>query len=291
MRRIVCTADKGGVGKTTTVANVAVRLGELGNKVLVIDVDGQGDATYSLLGARPPLMEPGKRTHPSMYALMVEQAGFRDAVVKAPRYPNINVLPANKDLDRAPLLMANDPGGTTILKRALDSLSGDSYDFVLIDTAKGRDLLLINALAAANEVVVMVTPGTLEIDAVDRTIEHVEAVRTKTLLGSDNPRVSGILMTRADVRGDGSIETLTVSARRLLDDDHPGMLFETVIPEAVDYRRATSQAISIFEYGERRGGSSEDKPESRYTVRARKAAEAYERFVQEVLEYDRSKQK
>ncbi len=105
MRRIVCTADKGGVGKTTTIANTAVRLNELGEKVLVVDVDGQGDATYALLGTRPPLMERGKSTRPSMYALMVEQASFPEVVISAPRYPLIDVLPANKDLDRAPLMI------------------------------------------------------------------------------------------------------------------------------------------------------------------------------------------
>jgi chromosome partitioning protein len=287
MRRIVCTADKGGVGKTTTIANVAVRLADLGHRTLVIDVDGQGDATYALLGGRPPLMERGKSVRPSMYALMVEQAEFGDIVVQAPRYPLLHVLPSNKDLDRAPLLMANDPGGTTVLKRTLDRLPDDAYDFVLIDTAKGRDLLLINAIAAADDVVVMVTPGTLEVDAVERTVEHVEAVRTKTLLGSDRPRVIGILMTRAEVRANDTIETLTVSARRLLEDSHPGLLFKTIIPEAVDYRKAISMAMSIFEYVSLKRQAVEGESEPRYTVRGRKLAEAYEDFVQEVLDHAR----
>lgn len=287
MRRIVCTADKGGVGKTTTVANTAVRLNELGKKVLVVDVDGQGDATYALLGTRPPLMERGKAVRPSMYALMVEQATFPEVVISAPRYPLIDVLPANKDLDRAPLMIANDPGGTTVLKRALDALQAQDYDFVLIDTAKGRDLLLINAIAAAGEVVAMVTPGTLEVDAVARTVEYVEAVRTKTLMGADMPQLIGILMTRGDIRSNESVETLTVSARRVLEQNYPGMLFQTVIPEAVDYRRAISMAVSIFEYAERKRQPATGRNEDRYTVRGRRLAEAYERFTEEVLDYGR----
>lgn len=287
MRRITFTADKGGVGKTTTVANVAVRLAELGNKVLVIDVDGQGDATYAILGTRPPLMKPKKPIRPSMYALMVEQAAFQDVEVRAPRYPLISVLPANKDLDRAPLLMANDPGGTTVLKRALDDLPNNAFDFVLIDTAKGRDLLLINAVSASDEVVAMVTPGTLEIDAVKRTIEHVDAVRTKTLLGAEKPVVIGILMTRAETRGDKNILTITAAARKLIEENHPGKLFKTIIPEAVDYRKAISQAISIFELASRKRKPKTGSTGSRYTVRGRRPAEAYEQFVKEVLNHGR----
>jgi len=287
MRRIVCTADKGGVGKTTTIANMAVRLMELGKKVLVVDVDGQGDASYAILGLRPPLMEKGKRVRPSMYALMVEQADFKEVVVSAPRYNGIDVLPSNKDLDRAPLLMANDPGGTTVLKRIIDSLPSDTYDYVLIDTAKGRDLLLINAVAAADDVVIMVTPGTLEIDAVARTIDHVDAVRTKTLINAKRPRVIGILMTRAEVRTDNSIETLTASARRVLDENYPGKLFKTIIPESVDYRRAISMAVSIFEYAARKRQATTEGSNSRYTVRGKRLAEAYEQFVQEVINHGR----
>jgi cellulose biosynthesis protein BcsQ len=217
---------------------------------------------------------------------MVEQAPLSDVLISAPRYPAIDVLPANKDLDRAPLMMANDPGGTTVLKRALDGLAPGDYDFVLIDTAKGRDLLLINAVAAADDVIAMVTPGALEVDAVARTMEYVDAVRSKTLLGAERPRVFGILMTRADVRSDSSVETLTVTARRLLEETYPGLLLQTVIPESVEYRRAISMAVSIFEYAERKRPSADGESESRYTVRGRPWAEAYERFVEEMLEND-----
>jgi len=289
MRRIVCTADKGGVGKTTTVANIAVRLAELGKKVLVADLDGQGDVTYALLGTRPPNMAPGAVVRPSMYALMVEQAAFEEVVLQAPQYSNIDVLPANKDLDRAPLLMANDPGGTTVLKRILDNLPPNTYDIVLIDTAKGRDLLLVNAIAAADEVIILVTPGTLEIDAVDRTIEHVEAVRAKTLLGAEKPRVLGILMTRADTRARDTAETLTVSAQNQIDSNHPYLLFRTTIPESVDYRRAISLSMSIFEYEARKHPPVKGQNVSRYTTRGKRIAEAYEKLVEEVLDHGRRK--
>ena len=285
MRRIVCTADKGGVGKTTTIANMAVYLSLQGEKVLVVDVDGQGDVTYALLGNRPPAIEKHKTIYPSMYGLMIEQSSFDEVVVSAPKYASLDVLPANKDLDRAPLLLANDPGGTTVLKRILDELPQDAYDYVLIDTAKGRDLLLINAVAAAEDVLIMLTPGTLEIDAVERTIEHVEAVRTRTLLGAERPQVMGILMSRAEVRGDSSIETLTVSAQKLIEQSHPGLLFSSVIPEAVDYRKAISQATSIFEYEARKRQATGEQTSNRYTVRGRRSAEAYENFVEEVRDY------
>ena len=285
MRRIVCTADKGGVGKTTTIANMAVYLSLQGEKVLVVDVDGQGDATYALLGNRPPVIEKHRTVYPSMYGLMVEQVDFDEVVVSAPKYASLHVLPANKDLDRAPLLMANDPGGTTVLKRVLDVLPADSYDYVLIDTAKGRDLLLINAVAAADDVIIMLTPGTLEIDAVERTMEHVEAVRTRTLLGAERPQVIGILMSRAEVREDSSIETLTVSAQKLIEVNHPGLLFSSVIPESVDFRKAISQATSIFEYEALKRKASGEDDGNRYTLRGRRQAEAYEKFVEEVRDY------
>lgn len=287
MRRIVFTADKGGVGKTTTVANVAVRLMDLGKKVLVVDADGQGDVTYAILGARPPLMEPGKKIHPSMFHLLVEQVDFSDVVVKSPRYKNIHLLPSNKDLDRANVHIANNPGGTTVLKFSLDGLPKRAYDFVLIDTAKGRDVLLINAVAAADEAVVMATPGTLEVDAVSRTIAHVNDVREKTLLGGDKPKVIGILMTRADARSDENIETVTSSARSSLGKKHPGLLYKTIIPEAVDFRKSISQSVSIFEFEARKRPSSKGDEDSRYTVRGRKAAEAYEEFVEELVKHGR----
>jgi chromosome partitioning protein len=155
MRRIVFTNDKGGVGKTTTVANLAVGLSEQGKKVLVVDMDPQADATFAILAERAPESGSGY-VPPSMHALLTGHYPIEKVIMQAPRYPNLFIIPSNADLADAALRLAHRPHH---LRQLLDGLSADAFNVVLIDTGKGLDPLEINALAAAQDVIVMVHQG------------------------------------------------------------------------------------------------------------------------------------
>jgi chromosome partitioning protein len=146
MRRIVFTNDKGGVGKTTTVANLAVGLSEKGRRVLVVDMDSQADATFAILAERAPESGSGY-VPPSMHALLTGHYYMEQVIMQAPRYPNLSIIPSNSDLADAALRLAQ---RSHHLRQLLDGLSADAFDVVLIDTGKGLDPLEINALAAAS---------------------------------------------------------------------------------------------------------------------------------------------
>src|SRR3990172_9597412 len=194
MRRIVFTNDKGGVGKTTTVANLAVGLAQKGVKTLVIDMDPQADVTFTVLAQRPQ-EAGGGFIPPTTHSLLIGHYTLSQTIIPAPRYPGLSIIPANSDLADASLRLAQNP---TCLRRLLLDLAPDTFDVVLIDTGKGLDPLAVNALAAGDEVVVILTPGRLELDAIARMQEHVALVRDEVLQGADRPVIRGILLTLAD---------------------------------------------------------------------------------------------
>ncbi len=262
MRTIVFTNDKGGVGKTTTVTNLAVGLASKGYKILVVDMDAQGDATKTILGGRPPLHTPDKPLPRTIVSLLLEVYPLEKVAVQAPRYPNIYVVASNSDTADVAARLANRPGAQTALYEIFQAIPNGAYDFALIDTGKGLDLLIINALAASDEVIVMATPGPYELDAIDRMVKHTEKVRTRTLMGADHPKIAGILLTNTDHY------TVAQDTKKVIEADHPGMLLKTAIPINRDLQKAASRALSIFEFN----------PKS-------KGAEAYGELVKEVLEY------
>jgi chromosome partitioning protein len=255
MRRIVFTNDKGGVGKTTTVANLAVGLALKGVKTLVVDMDPQADVTYALLVERPP-EAGGGYTPPAAHSLFLGHYTLEEVILKTPRYPNLSLIPANSDLADTSLRLARHP---TRLKRLLLDLPQEAYQVVLIDTGKGLDPLAINALAAADEVIVMVSPGRLELDAIARMQEHVRLVRDEVLLKSDVPAVKGILMTLADPY------SITRDTMVRIHQQYPNLLLNTMIPKNNDLQKAIGRARSIFEVA----------PDS-------KGAKAYRELIQEL---------
>jgi len=237
MRRIVFTNDKGGVGKTTTVANLAVGLARQGKKTLVIDMDPQADVTYALLTQRAPEAGQGY-IPPTTHALLTGHYTIEQVILKAPRYENLYVIPSNSDLADAALKLSQRP---TRLRSLLDDLPENSFDVVLIDTGKGLDPLAINALAAAHEVVVMVAPGKLELDAIARMFENVALVRNEVLLKAKEPNVTGILLTLADPY------SITKDTQDRVNKQYPGLLLQTTVPKNNDLQKAIGRAQSIFE--------------------------------------------
>jgi chromosome partitioning protein len=255
MRRIVFTNDKGGVGKTTTVVNLAVGLSMKGKKTLVIDMDPQADATFALLAERPP-EAAGGYLPPTAYSLLTGHYPLMEAILAAPRYPNLSIIPANADLADAALKIAQRP---TRLLSLIRELPKNTFDVVLIDTGKGLDPLAINALAAAEEVYLMIAPGRLELDAISRMVEHVRLVREEVLLKSAVPAVKGILMTLTDPY------SITRDTWLRVQQQYPSLLSHVVIPKNNDLQKAIGRAKSIFEVS----------PKS-------KGAIAYQRLIQEL---------
>jgi chromosome partitioning protein len=253
VKRIVFTNDKGGVGKTTTVANIAVGLSGQGKKTLVIDMDPQADVTFALLGRRAPEAGSGY-IPPTIHSLLTGHYPIEQVILSTPRYPNLSLIPSNADLAEAALKLAQRP---TRLLRLLNDLQQEQYDLVLIDTGKGLDPLAINAMAAAQEVIVMVTPGRLELDAIARMKEHVELVRDEVLLHAREPLIRGILLTLADPY------SITRDTLQRIQDQFPGLLLQTVIPKNNDLQKAIGRAQSIFEIA----------PESKSAVAYRKLIE------------------
>ena len=255
MRKIVFTNDKGGVGKTTTVANLAVGLSNRGIRTMVVDMDPQADLTFALLAQRPPEAGSGY-IPPTAYALLTGHYPVEQVILEAPRYPNLFLIPANADLADAALKISRRP---TRLRRVLQELNPEDYDVALIDTGKGLDPLAVNALAAADEVIVMVAPGRLELDAIARIHEHVALVRDEVLMQSQVPVVRGILLTLADPF------TVTRDTRKRIESLYPGLLLRSEIPKNNDLQKAIGRARSIFE-----------------VAPASKGAQAYQRLIEEL---------
>ena len=237
MRRIVFTNDKGGVGKTTTVANLAVGLAQRSKKTLVIDMDPQADVTYALLGQRAPEARNGYLP-PTTHALLTGHYTIEQVTLEVPRYKSLYLIPSNGDLADAALKLSQRP---TCLRRLLDGLPPDAFDVILIDTGKGLDPLAVNALAAAQEVIVMVAPGKLELDAIARIREHVALVRDEVLLQAKEPNIRGILLTLADPY------SITQDTIKRIKNQYPGLLLKPTIPKNNDLQKAIGRARSIFE--------------------------------------------
>lgn len=255
MKRIVFTNDKGGVGKTTTVANLAVGLTRIGRRVLVVDMDPQADLTFALLAERAPEASGGFLP-PTSHALLTGHYTLEQVILEVPRYRGLSIIPSNSDLADAAIKLAQRP---TMLRKVLVGLSDGAFDYILIDTGKGLDPLAINALVAADEVVVMVAPGRLELDAIARMQENIRLVREEVLLGAREPVIRGILLTLADPY------SVTSDTLDRIKAAYPELLFQITIPKNNDLQKAIGRAQSIFE-----------------TAPQSKGAQAYQQFVAEI---------
>lgn len=232
--------QKGGVGKTTTTINLAAYLAHLGRKTLVIDMDPQSNTTMGL----------GIDTHQvnlplSMYDLLVgEGVSIRDVMLNPQQRPNLWLLPATVDLYAADieLVYKFDSGREFRLRTALDAVR-DQFDFVLIDCPPSLGLLTINALTAADGVVLPLQCEYFALEGMHQLLNTIRLVRDRL-----NPSISlfGVVLTMFDPRTRLSNEVVDEITRHF-----PNERFGSVIPRAVRVAEAPSHGKTIQEYDDR----------------------------------------
>lgn len=243
--RILTLANqKGGVGKTTTAINLATALAAIGERVLIIDLDPQGNASTGLGVGR-------QQRERSSYDLLLNEATVKEAAVLT-SVPNVAVVPSTMDLLGVELTIAAERDRAFRLKSALDNVHEVKIDnkpitYVLIDCPPSLNLLTINALTAADAVLVPLQCEFFALEGLSQLLQTIEQIRS-TL----NPRLSiqGVVMTMFDKRNNLSEEVLN-DVR-----EHMGSLvYDTVIPRNVRLSEAPSYGKPALLYDLKCAGS------------------------------------
>jgi chromosome partitioning protein len=228
MRAIALANQKGGVGKTTSAINIGAGLCRLGKPALLVDLDPQAHATYSL-GIEP------KDQDKTVYELLKGEAKIGETMVER---DGLKVLPATLDLAAAEQELSGVPGREFLLRDALGGLKG--FDFVLIDCPPSLGLLTLNALTAAQEVFIPMQTEFLALRGLSKLMETVETVRQRL---NKRLELSGIIGTRFDSR-----RVLNREVVEKLKDYFGDKLFKTLIRENIALAEAPASGKTIYEH-------------------------------------------
>ncbi len=256
MSRIIAIANqKGGVGKTTTVINLSACLAEAGKRVLTVDMDPQGNST-SGLGLDKDRLEN------TVYQLMIGECAVRDCICRS-SMKNVDVLPATVHLAGAEVELIGEQGSQYILKKELDRVR-DGYDFVLIDCPPSLNLLTINAMTAADSVLVPIQCEYYALEGLSQLLYTIGLVQ-KSL----NPglAIEGVVFTMYDARTNLSLQVVD-NVKQYLKQK----IYKTIIPRNVRLAEAPSHGLPIILYDPRSAG-----------------AESYRKLAKEVIAYNGKK--
>ncbi len=234
--RILALANqKGGVGKTTTAVNLAACLAEAGERVLIVDLDPQANATSGL----------GEKANGSSSLDLLDGAPLAE-LAKPTRFPNLELVPAKTELAGTAVELARHTDGERFLAHALEDGS-PAYSFVFVDCPPSLGPLTVNALAAAHRVLVPVQAEYYALEGLAQLVGSVELVRRRL-----NPRLAlaGVLLTMVDGRTKLASDVAAEVRRHF-----GGLVFKTTVPRSVRIAEAPSHGLPVTAYDRRSAGA------------------------------------
>ncbi len=259
MRVIALMNQKGGVGKTTTSANLGAALAEAGQRVCMIDMDPQAHLSINY-GIEPESVEK------SLYTMLVEEGSFLEAMQRLDK--RIALVPSSIDLVAAEVELVNVPGRETLLRNRIAAADHD-FDYILLDCPPSLGLLTVNALAAATDVIIPMQAHFLALQGVGKLLETVQLVSQQI-----NPqlRVAGIVLTMFDAQTRLSTEVvrdLQQFIEQTAGTNLPwsdAVLFKTRIRRNIKLAESPSFGQTIFQYEPSSNGAQDYRALAREVI-------------------------
>ena len=251
MGRIIAIANqKGGVGKTTTSINLSACLAELGKKVLVIDLDPQGNTT-SGFGIDKEEIEN------TVYELMLGECSIRESMTKVENIEHLSLIPSNVNLAGAEIELLGINEKEYILKNAVDYIR-DDYDFIIIDCPPSLNMLTVNAMTTADSILVPIQCEYYALEGLSQLIHTINLVKERLNPDLD---IEGVVFTMYDSRTNLSMQVVENVKSNLSQK-----VFQTLIPRNIRLAEAPSYGMPINAYDPKSAG-----------------AEAYMQLAEEVI--------